>query len=52
VAHGIETEVRDVGRGFVAVTSGGDAARLAGLYILYGPPLLEGDVKNYQPQAG
>jgi hypothetical protein len=42
-AHGIETEVRDVGRGFVAVTSGGDAARLAGLYFLYGPPLLEGD---------
>ena len=43
VAHGIETEVRDVGGGFVAVTSGGDAARLAGLYFLYGPPLLEGD---------
>jgi hypothetical protein len=43
VAHGIEAEVRDVGRGFDAVTSGGDAARLAGLYFLYGPPLLEGD---------
>jgi hypothetical protein len=43
VAHGIETEVRDVGGGFVAVTSGGDAARLAGLYFLYGSPLLEGD---------
>jgi hypothetical protein len=43
VAHGIETEVRDVGGGFVAVTSGGDAARLAGLYFLFGPPLLEGD---------
>jgi len=43
VAHGIETEVRDVGGGFVAVTSGGDAARLAGLYFLYGAPLLEGD---------
>jgi len=42
VAHGIEAEVRDVGRGFDAVTSGGDAARLAGLYFLYGPPLLEG----------
>jgi hypothetical protein len=42
VAHGIETEVRDVGGGFVAVTSGGDAARLAGLYFLYGSPLLEG----------
>jgi len=42
-AHGIETEMRNVGRGFVAVTSGGDAARLAGLYFLYEPPLLEGD---------
>ena len=41
VAHGIETEVRGVGGGFVAVTSGGDAARLAGLYFLYGSPLLE-----------
>jgi hypothetical protein len=43
VAHGIETEVRNIGRGFVAVTSGGDAARLAGHYFLFGPPLLEGD---------
>jgi hypothetical protein len=43
VAHGIEAEVRDVGRGFDAVTSGGDAARLASLYFLYGAPLLEGD---------
>jgi hypothetical protein len=25
------------------VASGGDAVRLAGLYFLYGPPLLEGD---------
>jgi hypothetical protein len=42
--------VRDVGRGFDAVTSGGDAAELAGLYFLYGPPLLEGDKKvfNYK----
>jgi len=49
-AHGIETEVRDVGRGFDAVTSGGDAAKLAGLYFLYGSPLLEGDKKvfNYK----
>jgi hypothetical protein len=43
VAHGIKAEVRDVGRGFVTVASGGDAARLAGLYFLYEPPLLEGD---------
>ncbi len=42
-AHGIEAEVRDVGRGFDAVTSGGDAAKLAGLYFLYGSPLLEED---------
>jgi hypothetical protein len=51
VAHGIKAEVRDVGRGFVAVTSGGDAARLAGLYFLFGPPLLEGGdnrLKNHK----
>ncbi len=42
-AHGIETEVRDVDRKFDVVASGGGAARLAGLYFLYGPPLLEGD---------
>ncbi len=42
-AHGIKAEVRNVGRGFVAVTSGSDAARLAGLYFLYGAPLLEGN---------
>jgi hypothetical protein len=49
-AHGIKAEVRDVGRGFDAVTSGGDAAKLAGLYFLYGSPLLEGDKKvfNYK----
>jgi hypothetical protein len=49
-AHGIKAEVRDVGRGFDAVTSGGDAAELAGLYFLYGSPLLEGDKKvfNYK----
>jgi len=28
---------------FRVAASGGDAARLAGLYFLYGPPLLEGD---------
>ncbi|NAZ33658.1 MAG: hypothetical protein GU356_05170 [Pyrobaculum sp.] len=41
-AYGIETKVRD-GRGFDVAASGGDAARLAGLYFLYGAPLLEGD---------
>jgi hypothetical protein len=50
-AHGIETKVQRVGRGFVAVTSGGDAARLADLYSRYGPPLLEGGdnrLKNHK----
>jgi hypothetical protein len=42
-AYGIKAEARGAGRGFVAVTSGSDAAGLAGLYFLYGPPLLEGD---------
>ena len=40
-AHDTEVEVRD-GRGFNVVASGG-AAKLAGLYFLYGPPLLEED---------
>jgi len=49
-AHGIKAEVKDIVRGFVAVTSGGDAARLAGLYFLFGSPLLEGDERiiNYK----
>ena len=50
-AHGIETKVLKVGRDAAqVVTSGGDAARLAGLYFLYGAPLLEGDEKviNYK----
>jgi hypothetical protein len=42
-AHSIEAEVRGAGRGFNAVASGGDAVRLARLYFLYGPPLLDGD---------
>jgi hypothetical protein len=42
-AHGIEAEVRSAGRWFSMAASGVDAARLAGLYFLYGPPLLEGD---------
>ncbi len=42
-AYGIKAEVRDVERGFNVVASGGDAVKLAGLYFLYGPPLLEGD---------
>jgi hypothetical protein len=41
-AHGIKAEVRDIGRGFQVVASGDDAVKLARLYFLYGPPLLEG----------
>jgi len=41
-AHGIRAEVKDIGRGFYVVASGGDAVRLARLYFLFGPPLLEG----------
>jgi len=41
--HGIEAEVNDAGRGFNVVALGDDAVRLARLYFLYGPPLLEGD---------
>jgi len=41
-AYGIRAEVRDVGSAFQVVASGGGAVRLARLYFLYGPPLLEG----------
>jgi hypothetical protein len=42
-AYGIKAEVKDFARGFNAVVSGVGAARLAGLYFLYGAPPLEGD---------
>jgi hypothetical protein len=42
-AHGIKAEVKRVWSAFNVVASGVGAARLAGLYFLYGPPLLEGD---------
>jgi predicted RNA-binding protein YlxR (DUF448 family) len=42
-AYGIKAEVIGAGKGFYAVASGGNAAKLAGLYFLYGSPLLEGD---------
>ena len=42
-AYSIEAKVRGTGSAIRVITSGGDAARLAGLYFLYGPPLLEGD---------
>jgi hypothetical protein len=41
-AHGIRAEVRRAGTAFQVVASGGDAVRLARLYFLFGPPLLEG----------
>jgi hypothetical protein len=41
-AHGIRAEVRGAGTAFKVAASGGDAVRLARLYFLYGPPLLEG----------
>jgi len=41
-AHGIKAKVRN-GRGFDVVASGVGAARLAGLYFLFGPPLLKED---------
>ena len=42
-AYGIKSEVRRVWSAFNVVASGVGAARLAGLYFLYGAPLLEGD---------
>jgi hypothetical protein len=42
-AHGIKAKVEEVGGVPRVVVSGNDAVRLARLYFLYGPPLLEGD---------
>jgi len=42
-AYGIKAEVQRVRGAFQVIVSGGDAVRLAGLYFLYGPPLLEED---------
>ncbi len=42
-AYGIKAEVKKVGSVFHVVASGDDAVKLAGLYFLYGHPLLEGD---------
>jgi hypothetical protein len=41
-AYGIKAEVKDVESAFQVVASGDDAVRLARLYFLFGPPLLEG----------
>jgi hypothetical protein len=42
-AYGVEAEVREVGSAFLVAALGGDAVKLARLYFLFGPPLLEGD---------
>ncbi|MFP3193513.1 MAG: PaRep2b protein [Thermoproteus sp.] len=42
-AYGIEAEVRGTGSVFQVVTSGDNAVRLARLYFLFGPALLEGN---------
>jgi hypothetical protein len=49
-AYGIKTKVVKAGGAYKVVASGDDAVKLAGLYFLYGPPLLEGDerVINYK----
>ncbi len=49
-AYGIRAEVKDAGSVFRVVASGVGAAGLAGLYFLYGHPLLEGDdrLKNHK----
>jgi hypothetical protein len=49
-AYGIKTKVVNVGSGYQVVASGDDAVKLANLYFLYGPPLLEEDEKviNYK----
>jgi hypothetical protein len=44
-AYGIKAEVRRTGSAFQVVASGGDAIKLARLYFLSGPPLLEEDEK-------
>jgi hypothetical protein len=41
-AHGIKTKI-EVGSAYHVTASGNDAVKLAGLYFLFGPPLLEGD---------
>jgi hypothetical protein len=43
VAHGIKAVVEEFGGAPRVVASGDDAVKLARLYFLYGPPLLEGD---------
>jgi hypothetical protein len=44
-AYGIKAKVKDTGSVSKVIVSGGDAARLARRYFLYGAPLLEGGEK-------
>jgi hypothetical protein len=49
-AYGVKTKVEKVGSTFRVVASDDDAIKLAGLYFLFGPPLLERDdrLKSYK----
>jgi len=42
-AHSIKAKVKGIGSALQVIVSGDDAVKLAGLYFLYGHPLLEGD---------
>jgi hypothetical protein len=44
-AYSVKKKVEKVGGAFRVLASGGDAVKLARLYFLYGPPLLEEDGK-------
>jgi hypothetical protein len=44
-AHSIKAKVKGIGSALQVIVSGDDAVKLAGLYFLYGHPLLEGDEK-------
>jgi hypothetical protein len=49
-AYGIKAKVKGIGSALQVIVSGDDAVKLAGLYFLYGAPLLEGDERiiNYK----
>jgi hypothetical protein len=50
-AHGFRTIVEKAGSASQVIVSGNDAVKLAGLYFLFGPPLLEGGdnrLKNHK----
>ncbi len=49
-AYSIKAKVKGIGSALQVIMSGDDAVKLAGLYFLYGHPLLEGDdrLKNHK----